>query len=99
MEQTFEANIDEQIEIDCEPVSKAKDDFEAVVHSVYPKNSDQLTAVEKESPVTMETDDQVVSDSSDKVVSNVYDTQAVESQASEKSSLDNHSNKEVASLL
>jgi len=99
MEHTFEANIDEQIEIDCELVSKVKDDFEAVVCSVDPKNSDQITVVEKEAPVTMETDDQVVVDYDDKVVSNAYDTQAVESQASEKSSLNNHSDKEVANLL
>jgi len=40
MEHTLEANIDEQIEIDCDPVSKVKDDFEAVVCFMDPKNSD-----------------------------------------------------------
>lgn len=99
MEHTFEANIDEQIEIDHEPVSTVKDDFEAVVGSVDPKSSDQITVVEKESPVTMETDDdQVAADSGDKVVSNANNTQAVESQAKEKS-LDNHSDKKVDNLL
>jgi len=47
----------------------------------------------------METDDQVVVDYGDKIVSNAYDTRAVESQTSEKSSLDNHPDKEVANLL